>query len=102
MSAINGVSGKDNTFVHEALKILYKNDAEKLHDRTVAGFTYKNRNPKKKISPAKMNKLREWYHARVKRHGIDIEERTKQSRLNKLVASAISNISRQQSKNKIN
>lgn len=43
LSAIDGVFGKDCKFVHEALKILYKNDVEKLSERSAGGFIYKNR-----------------------------------------------------------
>lgn len=104
LTAIDGTPEKDSKFVREALKVLYKNEHEKLCERSVKNFAYKNRNmarsgnPKQEVSPVKMNKLRQWFDVRIKRHGINVEERMKQKYLNRLVGNALGNINRQQNK----
>lgn len=99
LSEISNKQNKDSTFVREGLSILYKNDAWKLHERSVNGKKPKEGSSaeKKPITPTKFSALRSWYTARIERvasNDSNKEKRISTLNFNRLVSNAIGNICR--------
>lgn len=96
LNRLSAAKRYDSTFIRSTLEFLYQEDFSILRNKSVHGTIDTNfSNSKKPLTPAKVKRIKELFVDRLCKCRLDpatFEERSKESRINQLLATGIKNI----------